>query len=75
MKNKLKNILGCILKYKLLEVIIIDIKDNNIVYLDNLKNKYTVSIDYFQEHMLPKLKIYATEDDDSLILLSIYLSL
>lgn len=67
--SQLKALIGCILIAENKEFIIKEIKDDIVIFNNNMY----VEIDAFISNFLPILKIYLTEDDDSLVPITQYL--
>lgn len=73
-ETQLIALIGCTLKYKLLsEYIITNVTDDSVTYIENNSNSHTVNSDYFICEFLPRLKIYLTEEEDSLTSIDYYL--
>lgn len=75
MLEKLKQITGSVLIYDIKELIILDVNEKTLTYLVNYKQKYEISVSTFFETIFYNLKIYTSEDDDSLVPLLDYFSL
>lgn len=67
--SQLKALIGCILIAENKEFIIKEIKDGIVIFNNNVY----VEINAFIVDFLPLLKIYLTEDDDSLVPIAHYL--
>lgn len=72
-EQDLKSLIGCVLVYKIHEIIIIsNVINNNItLLLDNTTLQLNV-LDFIEQY-IPKLKIYLTEDESSLVTIDSYL--
>lgn len=67
--TQLKSLIGCILRFKLNEFYITQVTDTHVHFCDN----QIITIEEFKEHYLQSVKIYMTEDEDSLVSLQVYL--
>ncbi len=71
--SQLKHLIGCILVYKLSEITILSIEENAIFFIDEDGNYKSLGINYFIIEYIPKLKIYLTEEENSLVSIKHYL--
>lgn len=67
--TQLKALIGCTLRYKLSEFYIIQVTDTHVHFCANR----IVTIEFFKEHYLPYIKVYMTEEEDSLVPIQLYL--
>lgn len=72
-ETQLRSLIGCILKFKVSEIIITDVSGYSVSYKNEINTVITMTISDFIKNYLPKLKIYINEDDESLVPIMQYL--
>lgn len=72
-ETQLRSLIGCILKFKVSEIIITDVHEYSVSYKNEINTVITMTISDFIKNYLPKLKIYINEDDESLVPIMQYL--
>ena len=70
--TQLKALIGCILIYKIEETVITNVDDSFVYYITEGESKY-VDKAYFVNIILPYLKVYLTEEQNSLVSIKQYL--
>lgn len=69
-ETQLKALVGCVLKFKSYDFVILEVKSNAVIYNPN---KTEIELDVFISSYIPKMKIYLTEDEESLVPIEQYL--
>lgn len=64
---QLRSLIGCILKFKLSDIIIINVTEDSVTFLNEVNYEITLTKEEFIYCYIPKLKIYLDQDDDSLV--------
>lgn len=71
--TQLRSLIGCILKFKSFEYIIYEVNDKTLKYQVQNSELREIEINDFIENYIPKLKIYITEEEKSLVSINTYI--
>lgn len=72
-KTQLEALIGCILLYKNNEIVIQEVTNTFILFRENPSKFFSMDFKELNYEFLFELKIYLTEDDDSLVPIAHYL--